>query len=308
MNSLRFAHRFFQFHHQDWISYWGCSNPQIEDIKVLFLEEPFPRRQLVHSSDLSYPRAKEEFFRTLEKENIRGMRIVTPLCKNFPTQVTKNISPEKLPPILYLLGADLPMEEECISIVGTRNPTELGRHCAESFAAYFSLLKIRIVSGLARGVDTIAHQENIYNGTVSVLGGGICDIYPRENSALAESIVSNGGTLVSEFPTDQITFPRNFPKRNESIAALSAGTIVIEGKESSGAFVTGRLALSMGKNTVVLTQDFRSPQGRAAIQLMYDGAQAVCSEEEALHYIFSRYGGYSRSSIQSGKSRIPHLN
>lgn len=293
MNSLRFAHRYFSFSWKEWEEYWGNLEPTLEDIKILFLEDPFPRRQLLVDTEVTFPKAYEEFQNTLERENSRGIRTLYPRDNSFPPQILKNIPPEKLSPLYYLLGSPLPQEEMCISVVGTRSPSKWGTKNAESFSAYLSLQNLPIVSGLARGIDTIAHQENLEVGTIAVLGGGLLDVYPRENTALAEQILIKGGTLLSEFPSDQVTLPRNFPKRNETIAALSAGTIVIEGKESSGAYVTGRLALSMGKHTVVLTQDFRSEEGRAAIQLFFEGAQPVCTEEEALHYIFSRLGGYS---------------
>ncbi len=303
MNSLRFAHRYFTFSWKDWQEYWGGLEPTLADLKVLFLEDPFPRRQLAVDTEVSYPTALEEFQQTLDRENSRGIRAISPSDSTFPSQILKNISPEKLSPLYYLLGNPLPMEELSISIVGTRTPSRWGIQNAESFSAYFSLQNLSIVSGLARGIDTIAHRENLEVGTVAVLGGGLLDVYPKENSSLAEAIVQNGGTLVSEFPSDQLTLPRNFPKRNETIAALSAGTLVIEGKVSSGAYVTGRLALSMGKHVVALTQDFRSEEGRAAIQLFLDGAQPVCSEEEALHYIFSRFGGYSASTSSAAKPK-----
>lgn len=303
MNSLRFAHRYFTFSWKDWQEYWGNLEPTLQDIKVLFLEDPFPRRQLSVDTEVSYPVAFEEFQRTLEIETSRGIRAINPRDLTFPSQILKNIAPEKLSPIYYIWGNPLPIEELAISVVGTRSPSRWGIQNAESFSAYFSLQNLSIVSGLARGIDTIAHRENLEVGTVAVLGGGLLDVYPKENSALAEAIVQNGGTLLSEFPSDQVTLPRNFPKRNETIAALSAGTIVIEGKASSGAYVTGRLALAMGKHTVALTQDFRSEEGRAAIQLFLDGALPVCSEEEALHYIFSRFGGYSASNGSNVKPK-----
>ena len=162
-----------------------------------------------------------------------------------------------------------------------------------------------MVSGLAKGIDTIAHQENLRAGTIAVLGSGVHDVYPKENGEMAELILARGGSLLSPFPLGQIPLPVNFPQRNDLIAALSAGTVVVEGAETSGAAVTGKQTLSMGKSVVVLTQDFRSGFGRGAIRLQQAGANLVCSEEEALHSLFSRLGGFSGVALPAlrGKSR-----
>ncbi|HEY8280263.1 MAG TPA: DNA-processing protein DprA, partial [Bdellovibrionota bacterium] len=115
----------------------------------------------------------------------------------------------------------------------------------------------------------------------------------EENQNLAERILQQGGTLLSPFPLNQVPLPQNFPERNELIAALAAGTVVIEGAEKSGAAITGRLALSMGKTVCALTQDFRSDFGRGAIRLQQEGAVLVTREEEAVEALFRRFGGFA---------------
>ncbi len=303
MNALRFAHRYFQFSWKNWLDFWGPTNPTIDDVKILFLEDPFPRRQLIVDSECSFQRALTEFLRIKEKEDRLGVKIYRPTDPELPTHLGRYIPPERLSPVYYLRGAQLPAESGSIAVVGTRNPTAFGVESAQNFATFFTLNGIKIISGLARGIDSIAHQENLEAGTIAVLGGGVIDVYPRENAELAEKILAQGGSIVSEFPTDQVTLPRNFPKRNELIAALATGTLVVEGKETSGSYITGRHSLNLGKHTAVLPQDYRLPAGRAAIQLIQDGALPVRDEEEALHYFYARLGGFSATNPPARQQR-----
>jgi DNA protecting protein DprA len=302
MNALRLAHRYFEFSWKNWLDFWGTTEPTIDDLKILFLEDPFPRRQLIVDSECSFNQAYAEFSLALEKEERMGVKAFRPIDPEFPPHIGRYLPPERLSPLYYLRGAPLPKESDALAIVGTRYPSAFGVESAQNFAAYFSVNRVKIVSGLARGIDSIAHRENLEVGTVAILGGGVLDVYPRENIELAEKILARGGTLVSEFPTDQVTLPRNFPKRNEFIAALAAGTLVVEGKETSGSYITGRHSLHLGKHTVVLTQDYRLPAGRAAIQLIQDGALPVREEEEALHYIFARLGGFASREIPAKRA------
>ena len=162
------------------------------------------------------------------------------------------------------------------------------------------MLDLIAVSGLARGIDTFVHENS--SKTVAVLGNGLEEVYPPENTLLAERIVSDGGSLISQFPMSQAPLPHNFPIRNELIAALALGTIVIEGPPQSGAMITGKIALEMNKTCIALTQDYRTAFGKGAIHLQQAGATLVSSEEEALPLIYQRVGGLPRS-IPSMKSK-----
>ncbi|MGZ3720080.1 MAG: DNA-processing protein DprA, partial [Bdellovibrionota bacterium] len=205
----------------------------------------------------------------------------------------RQIPPERRPALVYLRGAPIPEEKHLVAIVGTRHPSDFGRESAESFAAYLTAVGIRVVSGLARGIDTTAHEQSLSLGTIAILGAGVGQVYPEENQGLAENLLRQGGSLLSPFPLDQVPLPRNFPDRNELIAALSAGVVVVEGAEKSGAAITGRHALSMGKSVAVLAQDFRTEFGRGAIRLQQCGGEFVTREEEAVEVIFRRFGGFA---------------
>ncbi|MGZ3694933.1 MAG: DNA-processing protein DprA [Bdellovibrionota bacterium] len=247
--------------------------------------------------------ARKFYEAILREEEELGVRVLAHSENEFPPTFTANITPERLPALLYLRGRELPEETSCVALVGTRKPTSLGVDAARNFGAYFTGQKLSVVSGLARGIDTMAHKENLKVGTISVLGSGVGSVYPKENQSLAEEILAAGGALLSPFPLYQIPLPQNFPARNELIAAMACGTVVIEGAEQSGAAITGHQALSMSKTVVVLSQDYRTTFGKGAIKLQQSGAVMVASEEEALQAIFAPHGGFQSQNEFSPKVR-----
>lgn len=298
MDTLRFIHQFFQFSQQTRQRIWGDGKPAEKELPGLFRTGQLPRRALKTGPALSYQEALKEFLRLEAWEQRAGIRVLEP--HEFPAAMSAHIPPERRPALLYLRGQPIPEEKDCVAIVGTRYPSELGREASASFSAYCGVQGIRVLSGLAKGVDTIAHQESLRLGAIAILGSGADEVYPAENSALAEEILQRGGSLLSPFPLSQVPLPANFPQRNELIAALSAGTIVIEGNETSGAAVTGRQALAMGKCVVALAQDYRTGFGRGAISLQQAGAIFASNEAEALESVFSRFGGFTSPLSHSG--------
>ena len=291
MNLLRFAHHFFHFESAAWTRFSASGEP-VDLARRLFSDAPLPRRTLKKNepSNLAFAlRVHEEL---LERERDLGVRAIPEEDPDYPAALFQ-LPPERRPALLYVRGAPVPEEKHLVAIVGTRKPSERGREAAHSFAAYLTAVGVRVVSGLARGIDTIAHEKSAELGTVAVLGSGVGAIYPEENQSLAEKILALGGTLLSPFPLDQVPLPQNFPDRNELIAALAAGVIVVEGAPVSGASITGKQALAMGKCVVALTQDFRSEYGRGAVQLHRAGAELVTSEEEAVEAVFRRMGGFA---------------
>lgn len=292
MDTLRLAHQFFIFSLKDQQRLWPARSPSWEEISLLFAGGILPRRSLALGEVGSTSAARELMGSIIREEYELGIRALP--AQDFPESLLRYIPPDRLPAFLYLRGADLPSEASCVGVVGTRRPSLGGADAAANFAAFFSSLHLRVVSGLARGIDTIAHRENIAVGTVAVLGSGVGIVYPKENQDLAEDLIAQAGTLVSPFPLYQVPLPQNFPARNELIAALACGTVVIEGAEQSGAAVTGKHALAMGKTVVTLTQDFRTDFGRGAIRLQQAGAVLVANEEEALQALYAPLGGFAR--------------
>lgn len=164
--------------------------------------------------------------------------------------------PEKLkyinnPPIcLYILGNEKILNEKSIAIVGSRNYSEYGRTIALGFSYLLAKNNITVISGLAKGIDSFAHNGTMQakGKTIAVIGTGIDLIYPKENKELVEEIIKNGGTVISEYPLGTLPNKENFPRRNRIISGLSDGILVVEAREKSGALITVNYGLEQGKN------------------------------------------------------------
>lgn len=193
--------------------------------------------------------------------------------ENYPAGLKTLNDP---PMVLYLRGELKEEDIFAISIVGTRRATNYGKIVTEKLAKGLAEAKITVISGLARGIDTVAHQAALSAGgrTLAVLGNGLAVHYPPENRRLEEKIV-NSGVLFSEFP---MTYPperANFPRRNRLIAGLSFGVVVIEADIQSGALITARLALEQGREVFAVPGSIFSPYSRGTHLLLKEGAKLV---------------------------------
>ncbi|MEZ6195025.1 MAG: DNA-processing protein DprA [Planctomycetota bacterium] len=186
------------------------------------------------------------------------------------------------PPIaLYLRGRAPGPAEPLIAIVGSRRASRYGRRVAAQFGRELSARGVGVVSGLARGVDTAAHEGSLVGPgrPFAVLGSGLRRPYPTENLELAERIAERGG-LLSEFPPDVPPLARNFPRRNRIIAALATAVVVVEADERSGALITARWAAELGREVLALPGPVDSPTSRGTLALLRDGATLVRSVED----------------------------
>lgn len=188
-----------------------------------------------------------------------------------------------LPPVLYLRGELKEGDEWSLAVVGTRRPTPYGRQAAEELAYGLARNNVTIVSGLARGIDAIAHRAALDAGgrTIAVLACGLDMVYPREHSRLALDIAAHGA-LVSDYPLG--TQPRGeyFPRRNRIMSGLSLGVLVVEGDVKSGAMITASLALEQNREVFALPGSIFSPQSRGTHALIQDGAKLVQRVEDIL--------------------------
>jgi DNA processing protein len=180
------------------------------------------------------------------------------------------------PIILYVKGTLEPSDAISIAIVGTRKPTVYGRQVTEELAANLAGCGLTICSGLARGVDTLAHQTALKNNgrTLAVLGSGINVVYPSENRELAKRIVENGA-LISEYPINSGPKAENFPRRNRIISGLTLGTLVTEAGNSSGASITAEFALEQNREVFAVPGSILSAQSRGTNKLIQQGAKLV---------------------------------
>jgi DNA processing protein len=180
------------------------------------------------------------------------------------------------PPLIYVKGSLLPQDEWCLAVVGTRRATVYGRQVTEEIVDDLAQNKITIVSGLARGIDTVAHRRALESGgrTVAILAGGLDSIYPSENANLASRIVENGA-LISEYPLGAKPRPDNFPRRNRIMSGMSLGVLVIEADETSGAVITAHMATEQNREVFAIPGSILSPMSRGANALIQEGAKLV---------------------------------
>ena len=210
----------------------------------------------------------------------RECRLLTYWDPLYPT-LLKHIDDPPL--VLYIWGDFAPADAFSLAIVGTRMPTRYGRQVTEKLVAELVQYSVTIVSGLARGIDTVAHAEAVKKGgrTIAVLGSGLDVIYPRENLTLAKEIVKNGA-VITEQPFGTQPDAVNFPKRNRIISGLSLGTIVVEAREKSGALITANLSLDQNREVFAIPGSIFSPQSRGCHELIKTGAKLVGSVNDIL--------------------------
>ena len=187
------------------------------------------------------------------------------------------------PPVIYVRGSWEPPDEWSVSVVGTRRATPYGRQAADELARGLAANSVTVVSGLARGVDTIAHRAALDGGgrTIAVLANGLDTIYPPENRGLADDIVERGA-LITDYPLGTKPRAEFFPRRNRIMSGLSLGTLIIEGDVKSGAMITARLAGEQNREVFALPGSIFSPQSRGPLALLRDGATPVTAVGDVL--------------------------
>jgi DNA processing protein len=219
---------------------------------------------------------------TKELDQIQKLKInlVTMFDKNYPNNLTE-IS--NSPYILFYKGDLNILNNLSIGVVGTRKMTPYGKRVCEQIIFGLAKNNINIVSGLALGIDAVAHKTTLESGglTTAVLGTSLDFIYPSANFQLAEKIIQNG-LIVSEFPLGTRGFPSNFPIRNRIISGLSIGVVVIEAATISGSLITANYALEQNREVFTIPGSIYSPQSVGCNNLIKMGAKVVTSYEDIL--------------------------
>jgi DNA processing protein len=217
----------------------------------------------------------------MEKIEKCKVRVLTWNMAEFPAKLKEIYD---VPPVLYIKGELLPEDELAVAVVGTRRVTRYGQQVTEQLAKNLAQSKITVVSGLAWGVDSIAHQAALEAGgrTIAVLGCGLDMVYPSRNAKLAHQIVEEQGALVSDYPLGTKPKAENFPPRNRIISGLSLGVLVIEAGERSGALITARLALEQNRDVFAVPGSILSPMSRGTNRLIQDGAKLVQDVQDIL--------------------------
>lgn len=187
------------------------------------------------------------------------------------------------PPLIYVHGELLEVDHWAVAVVGTRAPTVYGREATVRLARALAEAGITVVSGLALGVDAVAHTAALDAGgrTLAVLGSGVDQPYPERNRRLAERIVRQGA-LISDYPLGTKPVAANFPPRNRIISGLSRGTLVVEAGLRSGALITVEFALEQGREVLAVPGPIFSPQSAGPHRLIRDGAMLVAGVDDLL--------------------------
>lgn len=209
----------------------------------------------------------------MEKLEQQGVQVLTWRDSGYPSRL-KEV--HDYPPVLYVRGTLLPEDEWCLAVVGTRRATAYGRQVTEEIVADLAGSRITIVSGLARGIDSIAHRSAINAGgrSIAVFACGLDYIYPGENVELARRMVEQGA-IVSEHPLGTRPKPEYFPRRNRIISGISLGVLVVEAGVTSGALITANMAVEQNREVLAVPGSILSPASQGPNRLIQEGAKLV---------------------------------
>ena len=271
-----------------------CRGAGWKTIKMILAADPsltslFTKTYAEWKEILSIPNDKIQLFlsdlhayNTIEKlkeyEN-NQIHCMTIFDEDYPYLLRQIFDP---PWVLYLKGnKQLLDKENTIGVVGTRNPTSYGLEALKTILMPLARKKFVIISGVAVGIDAIAHKITLNESghTIGVLGGGLMQIYPKVNIPLAK-VISDKGLLLSETPPTRRAEPWMFPLRNRIISGLSQGIFVVEAKQRSGSLITAQAALEQGRDVFALPGNITSLESMGTNQLIQDGAKLVLTAEQ----------------------------
>jgi DNA processing protein len=209
----------------------------------------------------------------LQRLDRAGVKALTWVSEDYPTNLRNIHDP---PPVIYVKGELLPEDDWAVAVVGTRHATVYGKEAARRLAGDLARNGVTVVSGLAAGIDTVAHQAALDAGgrSIAVLGSGVDIIYPEQNKALAQQLQGQGA-LVSEYPLGTKPERSNFPPRNRIISGLSLGSLVVEAGARSGALITADFAADQGRDVFAIPGSIFQRTSEGANRLIQEGAKPV---------------------------------
>jgi DNA processing protein len=263
-----------------------------DELRKIDLLSPTVCDLLIHKPVL-YPIERE-----LELIHKYGCQIVTLYDAAYPPHLKEIDTP---PFVLYVKGKLTPEDALSISLVGSRNAKDYGRKVSYRLSYQLAQRGVTVISGLAKGIDTLAHRGALEAGgrTIAVMGNGLSIVYPATNSNLAEKIEASGA-LVSEFPMAARPKSRNFPRRNRIISGLTLGTVVVEASNRSGALITARLAAEQNREVFAVPGEIFSELSAGTHKLINDGAKLINTVDDLLNEL----PPYVLNQIQSQASPV----
>jgi DNA processing protein len=213
----------------------------------------------------------------------QGISILTWEDELYPQRLKEIDQP---PPVLYVRGTLTAEDLWAVAVVGTRRVSAYGRQVTEELVSFLAANGVTVVSGLARGIDSIAHHSSLKAGgrTIAVLGCGVDIIYPPENVELAGKVMSSGA-MVSDYALGTPPDASNFPPRNRIISGLSMATVVVEAGDTSGALITAQFAIDQGREVFAVPGNIYAPQSKGTNRLISQGAHPILSAFELLEIL-----------------------
>ncbi len=221
---------------------------------------------------------ENEAQRELEAGGKLGARLIASCESDFP-KLLGAVDPP--PPLIWVRGHLALLHKPCVAIVGARIASAGGQRFARGLAGQLGAAGHVVVSGMARGIDSAAHEGALPTGTAAVLGGGVNDIYPSENAGLYERLAAEG-CVVSESPPGKKAQARDFPRRNRIISGLSLAVVVVEAEMKSGSLITARLAAEQGREVFAVPGSPLDPRAKGTNDLIRQGAGLCESAEDVL--------------------------
>jgi DNA processing protein len=229
--------------------------------------------------------ARREIHPDQEYERVRaaGVTTLTWDDADYPTALR---TIDASPPVLYVRGRLTSQDEWAVALVGTRHASTYGREVAQVLASELARHGVTVVSGLALGVDTVAHRAAVEAGgrTLAVLGSGLDQLYPPQNRGLSQAIAQQGA-VISDYPLGTHPDANNFPPRNRIISGLSRGVVVIEAGERSGALITARFAAEQGRDVFAVPGSILHPGSAGCNNLIQQGATPLLSVDDVLEQL-----------------------
>lgn len=236
------------------------------------LKNKFLSEEMVYDlTNYIYKRNLDKYANYMQKNKIE---IVNINDYRYPSKL-KNI--DNRPIVLYMKGNLDNIDNESVAIVGSRNCSLYGKKNADFFSYELAKRNVNVVSGLAKGIDAVAHQAciNAKGKTIAVIGNGLDNIYPKENLKLAEKILENNGVIISEYIVGTKPEKENFPRRNRIISGLSDAVIVVEASNKSGALITANYGANQGKDVWAIPGNIYSYSSIGTNNLIKDGANVL---------------------------------
>jgi DNA processing protein len=227
-----------------------------------------------------------------------GARMIASCEPEYPFGLASLDAP---PPLITIRGNAQLLTQEMIAVVGARNASALGRKFAGEMARDLGAAGMVVTSGLARGIDTAAHEGALATGTIAVLAGGVDDIYPPENAGLYARIAESG-IVLSEIPLGQKPQAKHFPRRNRIISGLSRGVVIVEASEGSGSLITANFALEQGREVFAVPGSPLDPRAKGTNRLIREGAMLTECADDVLDVVRPQLGRAFREPETVGHS------